>query len=303
MISTSIVFFGSGPVARDSLVKLMRHVDIEAVITKPRPPHHHGPVPVIDLAEANQLPIFTASNRQELDDLIRNTTFQSSAAVLVDFGIIVGGLVIEAFADGIINSHFSLLPKLRGADPITWSIINGDNTTGVSLMMVDTSLDTGKLLAQKAIPIEDTDTSITLTSKLIDLSDSLLVDTLPAYLAGKVTPTDQVNPDSATYSRKLDKSDGVIDWQEPAELIERKVRAFIEWPKSHAKLYDIDVIICSTKVRHDLQLSSGAVSINNESIIVGTADYGLEILTLKPVGKKLMSAKDFLLGYGASFKY
>src|SRR6185295_10299303 len=119
--SEPILFFGSGPVAAASLDLLRTDFEIEAVITKPRPPHHRGDVPVLALAEQADLPVLTAQNKAELDRLIERHSFQSKIGILIDFGIIVSQKVIDAFPLGIVNSHFSLLPKLRGADPITFS--------------------------------------------------------------------------------------------------------------------------------------------------------------------------------------
>ena len=111
-ISEPIVFFGSGPVAARSLELLSAYATIEAVITKPRPKHHKGPVPVLELAEARGFKVYTASSRQELDDLFLSRPTRARVAVLIDFGIIVSQKVIDYFELGIINSHFSLLPLI-----------------------------------------------------------------------------------------------------------------------------------------------------------------------------------------------
>ncbi|MEO6761067.1 MAG: formyltransferase family protein, partial [Candidatus Saccharimonadales bacterium] len=110
-----IVFFGSGPVAAKSLELLSKDFEISAVITKPKPSHHHGAFPVIDIASQLDLSLYTASNKQELSELFSNQTFASDLAVLIDFGIIVSQDVIDYFPKGIVNSHFSLLPEWRGA--------------------------------------------------------------------------------------------------------------------------------------------------------------------------------------------
>lgn len=153
------VFFGSGPVAAKCLELLAKHTEIEVVITKPRPPHHRGDVPVITLAEKLGLPILTAGNKKELDALVASHQFASEYAILIDFGIIVSQKVIDVFPRGIINSHFSLLPKLRGADPITWAIANGDEKSGVSLMLIDEGMDTGKLITQKTLHFAPNETT------------------------------------------------------------------------------------------------------------------------------------------------
>ncbi len=292
------VFFGSGPVAARSLELLLKHTAIEAVITKPRPAHHRGSVPVLELAEKVGLKIFTVSSKTELDQLVESTNFDSKYGILIDFGIIVSQKVIDSFDYGIINSHFSLLPHLRGADPITWSIANGDSQTGVSLMLIDKGMDTGQLLTQQAIDISPNDTSASLTEKLIGLSDQLLQQTIGPYLDGQITAYDQPNPDQATYSRKLQKSDGIIDWSQPAELIERQVRAFADWPQCRTKLGDVEVIITSAKVVNQSGVP-GKYQLDSYSLTVYAGQKALSINSLKPLGKKEMPIRAFLAGYKA----
>ncbi|HRJ91420.1 MAG TPA: methionyl-tRNA formyltransferase [Candidatus Saccharibacteria bacterium] len=265
----------------------MQHTTIEAVVTKPRPPHHKGDVPVLELAQRHSLPVVTASTKQELEQVMSEQSFASPYAILIDFGIIVSRQVIDYFPLGIINSHFSLLPHLRGADPITWAIANGDPKTGVSLMLIDEGMDTGKLLTSRVLPIEPTDTTPSLTHKLIQLSDTLLQEYVPPYLTGTLTPKAQPHPDRATYSRKLTKADGNINWDEPAQLIEQKIRAFQGWPQSRTRLGSVDVIITKAHV------SSSQTPL---SVLCGDGNY-LAIDFIKPAGKKEMPAEAFLRGY------
>lgn len=281
------VFFGSGPVAARCLELLTEHVEIEAVITKPRPPHHKGAVPVLELAETLGLPALTARNKAELDQLMTACTLTSRYAILIDFGIIVSRRVIDYFPLGIINSHFSLLPRLRGADPITWAIANGDEESGVSLMLIDEGMDTGRLITQKSLYLASNETTPTLTEKLIQLSDELLHSHLPHYLAGDITPRNQPHPDRATYSRKLTKADGRIDLVQPAALIERQIRAFLGWPGSRTKLGSLDIIITQAHVSHQEE---------ELSLLCGDGNY-LVIDRLKPAGKKEMPREAFLAGY------
>jgi len=290
------VFFGSGPVAAKSLELLLEHTDVEAVITKPRAPHHRGSVPVLELAEARNLPLFTVSSKRELDTLVREHTFKSRYGVLIDFGIIVSQQTIDSFPLGIINSHFSLLPYLRGADPITWSIANGDHETGVSLMLIDEGMDTGKLLAQKNLVLSQTETTPILTNSLIKLSDSLLRDFVPHYLDGELAPYDQPDQENATYSRKLDKSDSVINWNRPAKDIERKIRAFQGWPQSRMRLNNLDVIITVAHVVDQCGVPA-AHGLDGDQLVVFAGEKALSIDMIKPSGKKEMPISAFLTGY------
>jgi methionyl-tRNA formyltransferase len=295
----SIVFFGSGPVAAASLRLLAKNFTVEAVITKPSTAK--------EMSRALPgTPLYAVSNKQELNDLITDHNFNSNLGVLIDFGIIVSQRVIDVFELGIINSHFSVLPEWRGADPISFAVLSGQKTTGVSLMLIDEGMDTGKILVTKSLPIAIPETTPSLTAKLINLSDQLLTEYIPKYISGEVKPRAQSHPDRATYSRKLTKEDGIIDWTKPAEAIEREIRAFIEWPKSRTTLGGKDVIITAAHAVPSQPADSkpGDIDIVDQTGHLGivTGNGTLWIDTLKPAGKKEMPAKAFLAGYGSLLK-
>lgn len=295
-MSETIVFFGSGPVAAASLELLAKDFKIEAVVTKPQPKHHKAAFPVLASAQKLGLRTLTPANRGELSELFAGEPLASRLGVVIDYGIILSQDVIDYFPLGIVNSHFSLLPRWRGADPISFAILEGDRETGVSLMLIVEKLDEGPLLAQAPLAIRPETTTPALTDNLVALSHELLVENLPKYMAGQLEPKPQ-SESGVTYSRKLTKEDGRIDWQEPAERIEREVRAFLEWPKSRAKLGTIEVIITRGAVAK-ASLKPGEVQAGSKRLIVGAAKgSSLEILSLKPAGKPEMSAAAFLAGY------
>ncbi len=299
-ISETIVFFGSGPVGAACLKKLTSNFKIEAVVTKPKAPHHKGDVPVITTAKELDLPIFTASNKLELDSLVKIAKFKSKLAILIDFGIIVSSDVIDSFKLGIINSHFSLLPRWRGADPITYAILKGDDKTGVSLMLIDEGLDTGKLLTQRSIKINNEISTPELTDKLILLSDQLLEESVPKYIAGLIKPRLQPHPDRATYSSKIQKIDGKIDWALSAQEIQQQVRAYLGWPGSYTNILNKDVTITSaTTEGNSTRGSIGKLNIEKSKglLEVQCGSGILKVLKIKPSGKREMSTKDFLAGY------
>lgn len=299
MRKTEVVFFGSGPVAAASLALLTEHTSIEAVITKPSTKSE------MEIA-AGGAPVYCVSNKTELDLLIAEKSFTSQLGILIDFGIIVSQIVIDYFPLGIINSHFSLLPQWRGADPISFSLLSGQNETGVSLMLLTAGMDEGPAFAQgKQKILPDTD-SRSLTHDLVELSDALLKDFIPLYRSGSVEPRPQeevasmmgvdVNP---TYSRKLTKQDGKIDWTKPAEQIEREIRAYIEWPRSYTNLKGRDIII--TKA-HAVQPNFGEpgdiqVIKESKSLLIQCGSGHLSIDFLQPAGKKEMPVGAFLAGY------
>lgn len=293
-----IVFFGSGPVAATSLRRLVRHFSVEAVVTKPRPEGHHGPVPVLDLASELDLPIVTAANKAELSTAIGAQTFASRVAVLIDFGIIVAEDVINKFPLGIVNSHFSLLPQWRGADPISFAILSGQAETGVSLMLLVPAMDEGPLLAQATVPVGRQDIE-QLTAALIEASDELLATKLPLYVSGELKPQPQTGEPS--YSRKLTKQDGELDFSKPAVQLEREIRAFLTWPKSHCKIAGIDSLLIRANVIEGSG-KAGEIYLQAKTLGFYTSKDILVIEELKPAGSRVMTAEAFLAGYGSALK-
>ena len=294
-MSETIVFFGSGPVAAESLRLLAQDFVVEAVVTKPQPIHHKQPFPVISLAEELGIQTFTASNGQELSALFAKKPLQSQIGVIIDHGIVIPPDVIAYFPLGIINSHFSLLPRLRGADPISFAILNGDTQTGVSLMVIAEKMDEGALIAARPMPITADATTPGLTSQLINLSHQLLVESLPQYVQHqlKAYPQPQIEP---SYSRKLTKQDGLLDWTKPAVVLEREVRAFAGWPRSRTTIGAADIIITRARVI-DSQGEPGSLYMEDKQLGIYTAEGVLVIDTLIPSGKKEMTAASFLAGY------
>jgi methionyl-tRNA formyltransferase len=305
----SVVFFGTGPVAAQSLELLSKNFIIEAVITKPKPSHHRGTFPVVDIALQRSLPLQYVTDKQSVSQLMKQHHFKSKVGVLIDFGIIVGPDVISSFEKGIVNSHFSLLPEWRGADPITFSILSGQEKTGVSLMLLVQKMDEGPLLDQSIVTIANNDTASSLTRKLITASDMLLQKTLASYTQGDVLPEDQtvatlLDQKTPTYSSKIAKSDGVIDWSKPASRIEREIRAYLGWPQSKTTLGSVDCIITKAHVEKDTsskRYTPGTFfkSDNCQTLAVGTSQGILVIEEIKPLGKKSMSIQSFLAGYGS----
>jgi methionyl-tRNA formyltransferase len=299
--SDTIVFFGSGPVAAASLKLLAQNFPVEAVVTKPRPFHHRGEVPVIKMAESLKLPVFTVTDKKALDKLFVTRPLSSKVAVLIDFGIIVSQTVIDYFPLGIINSHFSLLPELRGADPISFSILSGQKETGVSLMLLVSGMDEGPLLAQATCTLSDTITTPELTEELVDMSYKLLEAILPEYIEGRVLPFSQdASGQAPTYSRKLTKEDGYLDWTKPALQLQREIRAFAGWPKSRTSFGGIDVVMTTAHVV-DVAGPPGDTTIIDKQPVVYCGTQALAIDRLKPAGKKEMTGEAFLAGYRQLF--
>jgi methionyl-tRNA formyltransferase len=286
--SKTIIFFGSGPVAASSLEFLAHHFTIETVITKAKASYHKHSAPVEELAKTLDLPIRYANNSQELDNIFSPNSFNSRLGIVVDYGVIISEKVIKSFKLGIVNSHFSLLPQWRGADPITFSILSGQEKTGVSLMVIDQYLDTGKLIIQKELNINPDETVISLTHKLIELSNDLLLEYIPAYFDGQINLFEQPNQDSATYSRKISKEDGFIDPTKPAQQIERQIRAFLGWPGSKIVYKGKNIIIKKAHVTDKAETKLDILCSDGKYLSIDEL--------IAPSGKK-MSPNAFLNGH------
>jgi methionyl-tRNA formyltransferase len=287
--SRPLVFFGSGPVGAATLTGLIKAgFEFEAIITKPHLAHHKGPMPVLDFAKIRKIPVYTPTDRQNLDKIFRTASFTSRLGIVVDYGIIIGKNVIKSFELGIINSHFSLLPQWRGADPITFAILSGQKTTGVSLMLIEESLDTGPLLVQREVNIPGRATTPDLTDWLIGLSNKLLIETIPKHFGGEVEPYPQNPRVQPSYSRRLTKQDGQINWDKSAEVLEREVRAYLGWPRSFAEIFGKQVVIIKARVAK--KESDGA--------LVMKCNLGyLEIQELIAPSGRSMDGAAFIRGY------
>lgn len=300
-MSETIVFFGSGPVAAKSLELLTENFVVEAVITKPQPPHHKKVFPVLATAKKLKLKVLTPNSKSELSELFATKPVVSKAGVVIDYGLIINQDVIDYFPYGIINSHFSLLPEWRGADPITFAILSGQKQTGVSLMLIVAAMDEGPVLAQAPYELPRDITTPELTKELIKLSNKTLQSILPMYFQGKIhaVPQHQIAMPGHTqpsYSRKLTKADGILDWNKSAEQLEREIRAFLEWPKSQTTVAGKDVIITKAHIIEGSGIP-GKLWRDGKNFGVYAAKNILAIDALKPSGKSEMTAEAFLAGY------
>lgn len=296
-LGLSVVFMGNGPVAAKSLELMNEWANIELVITKKKPQHHKDPAPVEEYCLLRNLPVVYANNKNELEEVVLAKQPSSAIGIVVDYGVIINQNTIDYFEKGIVNSHFSLLPEWRGADPITYSLLSGQDITGVSLMLIDKGLDTGALIATKTLKLSGENNYI-LTEKLIAISNELFKDNLPSYLKGGIAtkPQDTVN-NIATYSRMLYKNDGIISPDKPASVIAREIKAYINWPKSKLLLESEQLIITEATVSNDF-VPQGQLAVRENKILLGCKNSSLQILRLKPAGKKEMTATAFLNGYG-----
>jgi methionyl-tRNA formyltransferase len=214
--------------------------------------------------------------------------------VVAAFGQILKPEILNLPAHGCLNIHASLLPRWRGAAPIQAAILNGDAETGISIMRMDPGLDTGGVISQRRIPIAAEDTAGSLAAKLSDVGADLLLQTLPAYLAGGLKAVPQ-EPSLATYAPMLNKQDGLLDLSMSAAVLENRIRAFNPWPGAYIMWNS-----ASLKV-HRAQVASGTVAVGTRFQMgslpaLGTGKDVLVLEEVQPAGKRIMDGRAFLLG-------
>lgn len=206
---------------------------VAGVVTQPDRPAGRGrrlaPSPVKQVALVRGLPLSQPQSLRTPETVAQLAAWQPDVIVVAAFGQILRQNVLDLPPHGCLNVHASLLPRWRGAAPVPAAILAGDEVTGVTIMQMDAGLDTGPILAQRVEPIRHDDTRATLEKRLARLGAALLMDTLPAYLAGALSPQPQPG-EGVTYAKQLRKEDGQLDWSLPAAELDRRVRAFNPWP-------------------------------------------------------------------------
>jgi methionyl-tRNA formyltransferase len=228
-----LVFMGSPDFSVPALRALAANYSIVGVVTQPDRPSGRGmrltPPPVKIVAEELHIPVIQPQKLREPGAVQQLKDWNPDLIVVAAFGQILRREVLELPQYGCINVHASLLPRHRGAAPIQAAILAGDAETGITIMKMDPGLDTGPLLSQRAIPIGAEDTGGSMFEKLAQLGGELLLETIPDYISGKITPQPQPETGS-TYAPMLKKEDGLLDFTRPAAELERKIRAFHPWP-------------------------------------------------------------------------
>jgi len=295
-----IVFMGTPDFAVPILKALIAHHTVIAVVTQPdRPAGRRGelrPPPVKSAAQDNGIPVF------QPEKLRRKTTIEELRSlgvpdmyVVAAFGQILPQSVLDIPPQGAINVHASLLPRWRGAAPIQAAIRAGDSETGITIMKMDAGLDTGPMLSRRTLPIAPYDTGQTLHDKLSIMGAALLIETLPLYLSGQLTPEPQ-NDSHATYAPQIDKSEGLIDWKRSADEIERLVRAFTPWPGTYS-VWNGTLLKIHRGTVTTGQYEPGSVTMQNGQIAIGTGSGLFLPEEVQLAGRNRTSIDEFVHGY------
>lgn len=290
---------GSPEFALPTLRALAENFTLAGVVTQPDRPAGRGraltPPPVKELAVALGLPVIQPHRLSESEAMAQLRGWDPNLIVVAAFGQILKPEALELPKHGCVNVHASLLPRWRGAAPIHAAILHGDKQTGVTIMRMDPGLDTGPILGQRAIQIQPQDTAGTLSERLAKLGAETLIDTLPAYLQGDLKPRSQ-DDEQATYAPRLKKSDGLLEFHEPASALARRVRAFNPWPGAYS-FHDGQRM--KIHFAHAVEAPSpgpGATTVHDGLPAFGTTAGLLVLDEVQPAGKKAMPGKAFLLG-------
>jgi methionyl-tRNA formyltransferase len=297
----TLVFCGTPEFAVPTLQKLVDsgHL-VRLVVTQPDRPRGRGmeltASPVKQCAQGLNIRVAQPDKiKQNQEFRAQLEAIKPDAIIVVGYGRIIPPWMLDLPHYGNINLHASLLPKYRGAAPIQWAIAKGETTTGVTTMKIDAGLDTGDILVQQKLPIDPSDTSVTLAPKLAEIGAELMVETLRGLQAGTIQPQPQNDPE-ATLAPILKKEDGKIEFHRSAREIENRLRGFQPWPGAFTTFRgkNLQLTKASAATR---PATPGELLIEDGKLFAGCGSGALQLLELQPEGKKRISAKDFIHGY------
>lgn len=300
-----ILFAGSPSLAVPSLERIAPEHEVVGVLTCCDRPAGRGgclePSPVKARALALGLPLLQPA-RLDAAAIDEAKSLGAEMLVVAAFGRIFRQEFLDIFPGGAINLHPSLLPRHRGPSPISAAILAGDGETGVTVQKIALRFDTGDILAQRAVPLDGTETTGSLSESLSRVGAELLSQVLAGAAAGLPLAGTVQDEERASYCRIVRKEDGIIDWAEPAALIERKVRAFDPWPRAVTTWKGASLLLLKTAVYPGTFTGAGEpgavlASDTRRGLLVRTVDGVLAIERLQLQFKKPLDWRAFLNGH------
>ncbi len=301
-----IIFMGTADLACASLAALRREpsFQIVAVVSQPDKPRGRDlqlqPTPVKAAALSAGFPVLQPARARDEDFIEQLRQVQPELIVVAAYGQILPQAILDLPQFGCLNVHTSLLPKYRGAAPIQWAILDGEEQTGVTIMKMNAGLDTGDMLAQTTTPIAPDDNAQTLHDRLARIGGELLVRTIPDYVSGRISPQPQPQ-EGATYARKITKEDGRLDWTQPARTVWNRVRGLTPWPGAYTFQSVNDkpqlLKIGAAAVDDGMSGPPGTVLAADKSgIVIACGQGALRVLQLQREGGRRLTAQEFLAG-------
>lgn len=297
-----IVFMGTPQIAAVTLEQLIQGPDtVAGVVTQPDRPAGRGqksiPSPVRRVAESHGIPVVAPEKIRAPEFLKTLMGWRPEIFVVVAYGRILPKTILDLAPYGCLNVHYSLLPKYRGAAPAAWTIINGESTTGVTTMKLVEKMDAGPIYLQEATEVASGETTGSLQAKLTPIGARLLRETLRRLQEGLLMPHEQ-DESAATFAPILKKEDGLIQWDQPAMMIERRVRGFEPWPGTYShigekllKIHRVNVVAADTKGSPGevMRADAGGLWVATSSDFLGLEEVQLE-------NRKRLSGVEFLRG-------
>ncbi len=305
-----LLFFGSPEFAVTSLRSLVDAGHrVVAVVTRPDRPRGRGRSPsstaVKEAAEELGLEVLQPAGANNPDCIAELSALNAELGVVVAYGEILSPALLGATERGFLNVHASLLPDYRGAAPINWAVMRGEDVTGVTIIRMSPELDAGPILARREVPIRPEETAGELHDRLAAVGAELLTDTVNRLSAGEQIPGRPQPEEGGFFARKLTKEDGRINWNMPAEQIANRVRGLTPWPGAFCELptqggatrvtlLEVEALEPESPTRRP-----GTVvrAVDSDGILVQAGRGKVRIRKLKPAGGRAMSAADFLHGH------
>lgn len=303
-----IIFFGTPNFAQIILGSLIVNKKFEVinVVTNPDKPAGRSKIlsssPVKQTALKNSIEVLQPNRLNDADFFDRLKNINAGLYIIAAYGKIIPKKILDLPKYGCVNVHGSILPEYRGPSPIQFVLMNGKKETGISIMLMDEGMDTGPILSQKKIIVEENDNFISLSEKMAHLGAAMIDEILPQWISGKISPSKQEN-DKATYTRLFKTKDYEIDWEKTAEEIQNQIRSL--YPHSYGivssknNLLRIKILESQkTNIENSKNLAAGNIAKHNKMLlsICGNGSI-LQILKIQPEGKRAMTDKDFINGY------
>lgn len=299
MKNLKVVFMGTPDFAVPVLEALLQNTNVVLVVSQPDKVVGRKqlvePTPIKKVALANNIEIYQPFKIKNEYEKILNV--KPDIIITCAYGQIIPEILLNAPRLGCINVHASLLPKLRGGAPIHHAIIDGETKTGVTIMYMDKTMDTGAIISQKEYQIKDTDNVETLHNILSKIGAELLIETLPSIIEGTNSKVPQNNLE-ATYAWNINREDEHLNFNKTAKEVYNQVRGLNPWPKAYSIINENEVKILECFIGNkESEFSPGTIcEVNKDNIGICTKDKIIYITKVKPFGKKEMPALDYING-------
>lgn len=297
MKTLKVIFMGTPDFSTPSLDILHKNTNVLLVVTSPDA--YVGrkriltPSPVKKYAINNNIPVL---NPQNINEIIQNIKeLKPDIIITCAYGKILPEEILNIPNLGCINIHASLLPKYRGGAPIHHAILNDEKETGITIMYMDKGMDDGDIIYQKEIDIKEDDTLETLSNKLSLLGAKTIIETLPSII-NKTNKRIKQDPNKVTYAPIIKREDEKLNFNLTGREVYNKVRTFLPEPMAYFILDNIEYKVGKCFITNDKGIQNTIIKVEKDSFTIMTKDKGIKITEIKPIGKKLMTVKDFFNG-------